>query len=49
MGDIIDVESRDLNVDFDPLPEAPAVEVIDLDEELGLIGGELDDEVETDD
>ena len=52
MGDIIDVESRDLKLDFDPLPQAPAVEVIDLDEELGLVGGELDkieDGVMTDD
>lgn len=49
MGDIIDVEARDLKVDFDPIPEAPAVQVIDIDEELGLIGGELEDEVETDD
>ena len=49
MGDIIDVESRDLKVDFDPIPEAPAVQVIDIDEELGLVGGELDDEVMTDD
>ena len=46
MGDIIDVESRDLKVEFDPLPQAPAVEVIDLDEELGLIGGELEDGLE---
>jgi hypothetical protein len=46
MGDIIDVESRDLKVDFDPLPQAPAVEVIDLDEELGVLGGELEDELE---
>jgi len=48
MSDIIDVEAKDLKFDFDPLPEAPSVEVIDLDEELGVIGGELD-EVETDD
>ena len=48
MSDIIDVEAKDLKLDFDPLPEAPSVEVIDLDEELGVIGGELD-EVETDD
>jgi hypothetical protein len=52
MSDIIDVEAKDLKLDFDPLPQAPAVEVIDLDEELGLVGGELDeieDEVMTDD
>jgi hypothetical protein len=46
MGDIIDVESRDLKVEFDPLPQAPAVDVIDLDEELGLIGGELEAELD---
>ena len=37
---------------FDPLPQAPAVDVIDLDEELGVVGGELGDvtdEVVTDD
>jgi len=44
MGDIIDVEAKDLKVDFDPLPQAPSVEVIDLDEELGVLDGELDDE-----
>ena len=52
VGDIIDVESRELEVKFDPLPQAPAVDVIDLDEELGVVGGELGDatdEVVTDD
>ena len=42
MSDILDVESKDLTLKFDPLPDAPAVEVIDLDEELGDVV--LDDE-----
>ena len=42
MSDILDVESKDLTSKFDPLPDAPAVEVIDLDEELGDVV--LDDE-----
>ena len=42
MGDIIDVESREVTQKFDPLPQAPAVQVIDIDEELGVVGGELD-------
>ena len=37
MGDIIDVESKDIPASYDPLPTAPAVEVIDLDAELGDI------------
>lgn len=42
MGDIIDVESREVTQKFDPLPQAPAVQVIDIDAELGVIGGELE-------
>lgn len=42
MSDILDVESKDLTSKFDPLPKAPSVEVIDLDEELGNVV--LDDE-----
>ena len=37
MGDIIDVDSKDIPASYDPLPTAPAVEVIDLDAELGDI------------
>jgi len=38
MGDIIDIESNELtdHTSYDPLPQAPAVQMIDLDEELGL-------------
>lgn len=45
MSDIIDVDSREIKktVQHDPLPTAPAVEAIDLDEELGKVGGELDE------
>jgi DNA-binding response OmpR family regulator len=47
MDDIIDVESKQLTVPEEKyLNGAPAVQVIDLDEELGLTGKELD---ETDD
>jgi len=47
MDDIIDVESRQLQPTEERyLNDAPAVQVIDLDEELGLTGKELD---ETDD
>ncbi len=42
MSDIIDVDSREIPVEYDPLPQAPAVDVIDIDEELGLVGGELE-------
>jgi hypothetical protein len=44
MSDIIDVEAKDLPTQYDPLPQAPAVQMIDLDEELGLVGGELESE-----
>jgi uncharacterized protein YjgD (DUF1641 family) len=47
MDDIIDVESRQLQPTEERyLNGAPAVQVIDLDEELGMAGKELD---ETDD
>jgi hypothetical protein len=47
MDDIIDVESKAIKVKEEKyLNDAPAVQVIDLDEELGLTGKELD---ETDD
>jgi len=42
MSDILDVESKNVSGSYDPLPDAPAVEVIDLDEELGDVV--LDDE-----
>ena len=42
MSEIIDVESKDIPAKYDPLPQAPAVQMIDLDEELGLVGGELE-------
>lgn len=42
MGDIIDVESRDMPSNYDPLPQAPALEVIDLDAELGLSPAEME-------
>jgi hypothetical protein len=44
MSEIIDVESKDIPTQYDPLPQAPAVQMIDLDEELGLVGGELESE-----
>ena len=48
MGDIIDVEGKTMEgtENYDPLPQAPAVELIDLDEELGKVGGELEEEKE---
>lgn len=39
MGDIIDVDGREITVD--PLPQTPAVEVINIDDELGFAGGEV--------
>ena len=42
MSDILDVESKNITDKYDPLPKAPSVEVIDLDEELGDVV--LDDE-----
>jgi len=46
MGDIIDVESKEFDEYVDTLPQAPAVQMIDLDEELGFSGGEMEDEEE---
>jgi hypothetical protein len=45
MGDIIDVESKEFDdfANHDPIPQAPAVQMIDLDEELGFSGGEMED------
>jgi hypothetical protein len=40
MTDIIDVEAK-VPTNMDPLPKAPAVQVIDIDAELGFVGGEL--------
>jgi hypothetical protein len=42
LSDIIDVDAKQLPPqNYDPLPLAPAVQVINVDEELGLVGGEL--------
>jgi hypothetical protein len=47
MDNIIDVESKSIEVSEEKyLNGAPAIQVIDLDEELGMTGKELD---ETDD
>jgi hypothetical protein len=47
LSDIIDVDAREAPPrNYDPLPIAPAVQIINVDEELGLVGGELDDEDE---
>jgi hypothetical protein len=35
-----------VSLDYDPLPIAPAVQVINVDEELGLVGGELDEDAD---
>jgi hypothetical protein len=40
MTDIIDVEAKP-PTNKDPIPKAPAVQMIDLDAELGFAGGEL--------
>lgn len=44
MSDIIDVDSREIKkvADHDPLPVAPAVQLINIDDELGLAGNEVD-------
>ncbi len=43
LSDIIDVDAKEAPmVPYDPLPMAPAVQVINVDEELGLVGGELE-------
>jgi hypothetical protein len=42
LSDIIDVDAKQIPTqNYDPLPLAPAVQVINVDEELGLVGGEL--------
>jgi hypothetical protein len=43
LSDIIDVDAKEAApLTYDPLPTAPAVQVINVDEELGLVGGELE-------
>lgn len=50
LSDIIDVDAKEApTLDYDPLPTAPAVQVINVDDELGLVGGELDDNQEESD
>ena len=51
MSDIIDVDSREIKktVQHDPLPQAPAVQLINIDDELGLAGEELKEDEEGDD
>jgi hypothetical protein len=42
LSDIIDVDAKQIPTqNYDSLPLAPAVQVINVDEELGLVGGEL--------
>lgn len=44
LSDIIDVDAKEApTINYDPLPAAPAVQVINVDDELGLVGGELDE------
>ena len=45
MSDIIDVDSREIKktVQHDPLPTAPAVQLINIDDELGLAGKEIEE------
>jgi hypothetical protein len=43
LGDIIDVEAKNIT-DMDVVAKAPAVQVIDIDAELGFVGGELEEE-----
>lgn len=40
LGDIIDVEAKNITA-VDTIAKAPAVQVIDIDAELGFVGGEL--------
>lgn len=50
LSDIIDVDAKEVPpLNYDPLPAAPAVQVINVDEELGLVAGELDDDGEYED
>ena len=48
MSDIIDVDSREIKAatKHDPLPQAPAVQLINIDDEFGLAGGELKEDEE---
>lgn len=49
LSDIIDVDAKETpTIEYDPLPVAPAVQVINVDDELGLVGGELLDDAGTD-
>ena len=43
LGDIIDVEAKNVT-SMDVVARAPAVQVIDIDAELGFVGGELEEE-----
>jgi hypothetical protein len=45
LGDIIDVEAKNVT-SMDVVARAPAVQVIDIDAELGFVGGELEDDKE---
>lgn len=46
LSDIIDVDVKEaVPLNYDPVPQAPAVQIINVDDELGLVGGELDDDV----
>jgi hypothetical protein len=54
MDDIVDVEAKTLTqtpdqVADDFLRKAPAVQIIDIDEELGMVGNELPEPVTLDD
>jgi hypothetical protein len=42
LGDIIDVEAKNITA-VDTIAKAPAVQVIDIDAELGFVGGELEE------
>ena len=45
LSDIIDVDAKEAPpLNYDPLPQAPAVQVINVDDELGMVGGELVDD-----
>jgi hypothetical protein len=45
LSDIIDVDVKEAPpINYDPLPIAPAVQVINVDDELGMVGGELVDD-----
>jgi hypothetical protein len=45
LSEIIDVDAKQIPThEYDALPMAPAVQVINVDEELGLVGGEIDED-----